>query len=110
MPESVPAELPPILAVLVLWILGLVVRGFVNARIELRHPEVKRALGDLDFVGSEQLEGWRHGLRWLRFTCFDHFAVGDLLLSSLCMLETLVGISLLAAFFWATRSLSGDAA
>ncbi|HEB90283.1 MAG TPA: hypothetical protein ENI85_11995 [Deltaproteobacteria bacterium] len=89
------SELVPVAILFGAIFLQLVVVGFLNARLQLRHPSEKLRLGEpIDFRPLNR-DTIPHGIRWLRFVVFENFRLRDPYLSILCITVLILNLGIL---------------
>ena len=69
-------------------IVGLILSGLVESRVESRHAEELGRLGGGRVLVPPSRDSFSKGLRWMRFTSVGHFRLSDTALSLLCVLLT----------------------
>ena len=76
-------------------IVGLILAGLVESRLESRHAEELGRLGGGRVLVPPSRDSLSKGLRWVRFTSVGHFRLSDAVLSFLCVLLTVAQAALL---------------
>ena len=81
--------------------LGLIMHGFVHARVTVRHPELLKQLGQ-SFVPSKNVpETLDYNTNWFKFALWQHFAIGDVVLSVLCVIYSAVSVAAVVTLVFA---------
>lgn len=93
--------MPPFGPVFGALFLGLIIHGFVHARVSVRHPELLKQLGQ-SFVPSKGVpDTLDYNTNWFKFALWQHFAIGDVVLSVLCVVYAAVGLGAVGALIFA---------
>ena len=80
-------------------VVGYVLAGAIDARLQRRHPAWHAELGTLIDSRPLNRDTFPRLLRWLSFLSLHHFRLRDPVLSVLCFLNVGLGVSLVAYLF-----------